>query len=292
MHYQVEKWSDTVHAKRNLLNHLYKLKSDKSFPANESKLSNKVIEYLGKCFSYCITQNAGNSQALQEGIKLIVPHAFGDHGNCKQLWCGYKKDSNYKHKDLPFGKDLVGDNLRKSLEEVFEIYSSETVVKKLLQNASSQRNESLNSTIGSENPKTRFYGGSESADHRVACAVAQTNLGKQYLSKVLETVHITPGCTMTKQIQKMDYERKQDKIRKQSKEFKKRRKQLRNNRSKKDGQRKFREGTVYQSGEALKIDDEILNACNVTANELCNLEQLVSPFCLRRKRTYLFLSKC
>ena len=162
------------------------------------------------------------------------------------------------------------------------------MVKKLLQNVSSQRNESLNSTIGSKNPKTRFYGGSESADHRVACAVAQTNLGKQYLSKVLETVHITPRCTTTKQIQKMDYERKQDKIRKQSKEFKKRRKQLRNNRSKKDGQREFREGTVYQSGGALNIDDGILNACNVTANELCNLEQLVSPFCLRRKRTYLF----
>ena len=86
----------------------------------------------------------------------------------------------------------------------------------------------------------------------------------------------------------MDYERKQDKIRKQSKEFKKRRRQLRNNRSKKDGQCEFREGTVYQSGGALNIDDEILNACNVTANERCNLEQFVSPFCLRRKRTYLF----
>ncbi len=189
---------------------MYKLKSEKSFPANESTLSGKVIEYLGKCFSYCITQNAGDSQALQEGIKLIVPHAFGDHQNCKQLWCGYKKDNiNYKHRELPFGKDLVGENLRKSLDEVFELYSSETVVKKLLQNASSQRNESLNSTIGTKNPKTRFYGGSESGDHRVASAVAQTNLGKQYLSEVLETVHITPGCTMTKQIQKMDYKRKQ-----------------------------------------------------------------------------------
>ena len=153
--YEVEKWSDTVHAKRTLLNHLYKLKSGKSFPANKSTLSDKVIEYLGKCFSYCVAQNVGNSQALQEGIKLIVPHAFGDHCNCNQIWCGYQKDSiNYKHRDLPFGKDLVRENLRKSLEEVFEIYSSENVVKKLVQNASSQRNESLNSTIGSKNPKT------------------------------------------------------------------------------------------------------------------------------------------
>ena len=46
----------------------------------------------------------------------------------------------------------------------FEIYSCE--------NASSQRNESLNSTIGSKNPKIRFYGGSENEDQRVACSVA------------------------------------------------------------------------------------------------------------------------
>lgn len=34
-------------------------------------------------------------------------------------------------------------------------------------------NESLNSTIGSKNPETRFYGGSESNDFWVACAGGQ-----------------------------------------------------------------------------------------------------------------------
>ena len=45
-----------------------------------------------------------------------------------------------------------------------------------------------NSTIGSENPKTRFYGGSESNDFRVACGVAQTNIGK-----TLEILNIELG---------------------------------------------------------------------------------------------------
>ena len=57
--------------------------------------------------------------------------------------------------DLPFDKDLVGESLKWSLEKKFEIYSSENAIKKLAQNASSQRNESLNSTIGSKNPKIR-----------------------------------------------------------------------------------------------------------------------------------------
>ena len=80
---------EVAYAKRTLLNHLYKLKSEKSFPHGESALSNKVIEFLGKCFSYAVAQNAGNVDGLQQSIKLIIPHAFGNHENCKE-WCGYK----------------------------------------------------------------------------------------------------------------------------------------------------------------------------------------------------------
>ena len=256
VNYEVEKWSDTVHSKRTLVNHLYKLKSGKSFPPGESVLSNKVIEYFGKCFSYAIAQNAGNKNGLKQSILLIVPHAFGDHDNCKE-WCGYKRDTkSYKHKDLPYGKDLMGENLKKALDEVFAIYTSDNVVKNIAQNASSQCNESLNGTIGSKNPKIRFYGGSESADQRVACAVAQTNMGKQYLVKTLEVVDITPGCTMTQQVSKMDYERKQDKNRKQCPAFKKRRQQLVKIRSNKNGMSEAREGIVYQSGSALTLENK------------------------------------
>ena len=276
--YHVEKWSDTVHAKRTLINHLHKLKTEKSFPRGESVLSNKVIDYLGKCFSYSVAQNAGNTDGLQKA--LIVPLAFGNHEHCLQSWCGYKQDpASYKHRDLPFGKDLVGESLKNPLEEVFEIYSSENVIKKLGHNASSQRNESLNSTIGSKNPKIRFYGGSESADQRVACSVAQKNLGKQYLLNVLQSANINPGCTMTSQVSKMDYERKQDQLRKQSKDFKKKRKQLRNVRSSKEKRLESREGTVYESGSTLSLDPEVINAASIQIAEICKFEQQVPKFC-------------
>ena len=131
-----------------------KLKTETSSPRGESVLSNKVIDYLGKCFSYSVAQNAGNTDNLQKAIRLIDPHAFGNHEHYLKSWCGYKQDPvNYKYRDLPFGKDLVGESLKKSLKEVFEIYSSENVIKKIPHNASLQRNESLNSTVGSKNPK-------------------------------------------------------------------------------------------------------------------------------------------
>ena len=287
--YHVEKWSDTVHAKRTLIliNHLHKLKTETLFPRGESVLLNKVIDYLGKCFSYSAAQNARNTDGLQKAIRLIVPHAFGNHEHYLQSWCGYKQDSaSYKHRDLSFGKDLAGESLKKSLEEVFEIYSSENVIKKLAHNESSQRNGSLNSTIGSKNPKIRFYGGSESADQRVACSVAQKNLGKQYLLNVLQSAYIHPGCTMTSQVSKTDYGRKQDQLRKQSKDFKKKRKQLRNVRSSKDSRLESREGTVYESGSTLSLDPEVINATSIQKAEICKLEQLVPKFCFRKASRY------
>ena len=194
--------------------------------------------------------------------------------------------ANYKHKDLPYGKDLFGENLKKALEGFFSIYSNENVVRKIAQNASSQRNESLNSTIGSKHPKIRFYGGSESADQRVACAVAQKNIGKQYLKKVLENADITPGSIMDMQIEKMDDERKQDKVRKQTTAFKRRRRQLAKIRSSKDGRLESREGTVYESGSALSLEPEVLNACNISKAELCHIENRVPPFCSRPKKIF------
>ena len=112
---------------------------------------------------------------------------------CNMSWCGHKQSpSTYKHSDLPHGRDLQGEPLQKALStELLSEYATDIVVNKL--SPCSQQNESLNSTIASKNPKTRFYGGSERNDFRVACGVAQKNLGYNYVSRVLEALNIEPG---------------------------------------------------------------------------------------------------
>ena len=55
--YDVEKWSDIVHAKRSLTTRLCNLSSRCKYQIS-SVLSQKVINYLEKCFSYCIAQNS------------------------------------------------------------------------------------------------------------------------------------------------------------------------------------------------------------------------------------------
>ena len=96
-------------------------------------------------------------------------HAFGDHHGCTESWCGSEKDpENCNHKDLPYGKDLHGDNLTSALTSLFGEYSTDTVIRKLVPAGNSQHNKSLNSVVGSKNPKIHYYGGSESNDFRVS----------------------------------------------------------------------------------------------------------------------------
>lgn len=52
--YYVEKWFDIVYVKWILINYLYKLKCEILFFWGELVLLNKVIDYLGKCFSYSV----------------------------------------------------------------------------------------------------------------------------------------------------------------------------------------------------------------------------------------------
>ena len=47
----------------------------------------------------------------------MVPHAFGDHTLCNSTWYRYEKNpATYTHKDLPHGKDLFGEELKKVLD--------------------------------------------------------------------------------------------------------------------------------------------------------------------------------
>jgi hypothetical protein len=155
--YGVEKLSDIIHAKRSLATRLHNLSSSRKFQ-DSSVLSQKVINYLTKCFSYCIAQNS-NADNLKLALNsLCLMLLIGEHQLCNDSWCGYKKDpSTYKHHSLPNGKDLHGAKLKQALSRLVEEYATDIVVKKLVSFANSQRNESFNNIISSKNPKIHFY---------------------------------------------------------------------------------------------------------------------------------------
>ena len=62
-------------------------------------LIKKVINYLIKCFSYCVHQHRNQPREISREIKKIVPHAFGNHEKCSLKWCRFKRDPvGYIHK--------------------------------------------------------------------------------------------------------------------------------------------------------------------------------------------------
>lgn len=227
-----------------------------------------------KCFTYCIAQNKGNHTKMKTGMQNIVPHAFGDHHGCDESWCGSKKDpENYNHKDLPYGKDLHGDNLKSALTSLFGEYSTDTVIRKLVPAANSQRNESLNSVVGSKNPKIRYYGGSESNDFRVSCGISQINLGYAYIPHTLEALNIDPGFFCKEFNGIMERKTTMDKNRKSAVTFKRRRSQLNKQNISDTSKKEAKEGTMYQSNIGLNLT---LETTTDTLSELCSVNTKIA----------------
>ena len=285
--YGVEKFSDIIHIKRSLTSRLHNLSKMKRFP-NCSSLSTKVIDYLVKCFSVAVNQNKGDPKLMQASLKCIVPHAFGIHTDCSESWCRWKQEPTmYKHAYLPYGKDLHGEELKQALNDIFSQYHSDTMVEKLAPIANSQRNESFNSTVGSKNPKIRFYGGSESNDFRVACAVAQTNVGYGYICRTLNSLGIEPGNNCEAYVDGMKRKRDDDNTRKKSLKFKKRRNEIHTKRIHGILSSEKKEGKTYETNIGLTLP-KATSTCT-TANEelfcpdlpvdtLAPYEEIVPPY--------------
>jgi hypothetical protein len=196
----VHKWSDLNHTKKHLGNSLYALqKKHKNF-------SNKCVQFIQKCFSYAVVQNKNEPDKLKSALCQIVPHAFGDHSHCES-WCGYLcNPDTYRHKSLPHGKDLCGKELQEDLNNILSVYVSNA--EKIAPAASTKDVESFNNVIASKAPKRIHYSGSSSLENRVSCAVAEKNMGTQYVSKINTLVGVSPGTILKKYAERKDNIRK------------------------------------------------------------------------------------
>jgi hypothetical protein len=178
------KLSDSNHVKKALGNKLYSLR------ASNKTLSGKVIKHIQKLFTYVVSQNKGNVDAIAAGMKAITPHVFGTHCGCTSSWCGFKKSPDtYKPKSLPHGRYLSGESLRLGLSSVFHAYALQA--DKLSKLSSSQANEAFNYIVATKAPKSKYYSGSESLSFRVGAAVCQKNVGNGYVTLVRDK--FTPG---------------------------------------------------------------------------------------------------
>ena len=259
VNYEIEKFSDINHSTRTLGSRLYTHKG------KVKGLTPTVIAYIQKCFTYCVNQNKNDPISLLAGLNAIVPHAFGNHQACS-TWCKHNADpDNYCHTDLPGGKDLSGNDLRVCLEDALSPFLTEEAAKKLAPVGSSQRNECLNSIIGTKALKTRHYGDSESADFRTSAGIAQFNEGYSYITAAGNELGITVSNTTQQYVRSMEKKRAADSKRKKQKAFKKSRKNKKKRKTRKTHSMEAQEGATYETGIGLQEDDGVTNG---TLNDL------------------------
>ncbi|XP_061194397.1 uncharacterized protein LOC133202576 [Saccostrea echinata] len=246
----LKKQSDKNHTMKQFTNKLYDLKKNKNY----KELNTKTINHISKCFKYCISQNQEDLISLKKNLEAITPHVYGDHSLC-DTWCGFlSSPETYKPQQLPYHRYLSNQQLKSDLSSLFGFYISQA--EKLINLGSTQANESFNNTVASKTPKSTFYSGSESNDFRIAAAVAQKNLGHQYVIQVNEKLLLSPGQVTSSSAKKTDLKRKQDKEREDTAAYKKNRAMKKIDSQKSQESSEIREGTTYKTCVDLNNNEE------------------------------------
>lgn len=260
----VVKLSDINHTQKGLSNCLYEMKGFKDLNSN-------AIDYLKRCFSYALAQNVGNVTGLATALRAIPLHIYNDHSLCME-WCGHVKGiENYDHTMVPGG--FNDSRLRDKLVKIFEELAQKC--HKFAFGSSSQGCESLNSSMAHHASKMICYSLSESADFRFACSVSEKNCGDDYLHKVQEILQQSPTAKASKYFSQRKRKRDSRKRVSESKEGKKRRLQLKQERKQLRMNKEKREGTTYQSDVGLFTDSVINDA--ILFNGAQDLPTVQSP---------------
>ncbi|KAK3083329.1 hypothetical protein FSP39_019577 [Pinctada imbricata] len=247
----MKKRLDRNHVVKNFGKQLYTLHGTKGV-----KLSKNVVIHLQKCFKYALAKNH-NKHDMEENLKALLPHQFGDHSLCKDRFCGFKRNpkENYVHRSLPYKAALKDDNLRSHLQPIFDQATARA--EQYVDLGSSQQCEHANREVTLRVPKSHHYGNSESLDFRVNASAAFINEGRSYISKVNKMAGISPG-KFTESHADKQYKRRL-KVEEKSKlpSTKRRRMQLKQERNMTQCALQTSEGDTYESEIGLRDDVDI-----------------------------------
>ncbi|XP_069135615.1 uncharacterized protein [Argopecten irradians] len=244
--HSITKKSDGNHIRKGLGGSLVELSKTHKVLRNY-----KVRTHIERCFMYSIRQNQNNATQLAADLEKIVPHLYGEHELCG-TWCKSQK-TDYKPKNLPYGKPLSSTPLRCDLEVLLRKYA--TKANELDSLGSTQYNESFNHMVSSKAPKRLFYGGSESLKTRVSATVCQKNDGYKYISELNKRCKMSPGKYTIKFASKLMHSLQKRQKKQSQQEFKRRRLELKHERSSKDATHSVLEGDTYDSKIGLELDE-------------------------------------
>ncbi|XP_062603151.1 uncharacterized protein LOC134264915 [Saccostrea cucullata] len=140
----INKRADKNHTRKGFTGALIELANTHKVLKNQ-----KLRSHIERCFTYCVQQNRGKAKDLENELGKIVPHLYGEH-ECCGTWCRSKK-TDYKPRNLPYGKPLSCTLLREALEALFKKYCCKS--EELAMMGSTQVNENFNHMVSTKAPK-------------------------------------------------------------------------------------------------------------------------------------------
>ncbi|WAR24663.1 hypothetical protein MAR_038332, partial [Mya arenaria] len=181
---EMKKRFDKNHVVKNIGKHLRTLQSEKGL-----KLSVNTITHISNCVSYAFSKHQGDKVGIEDNLKAIIPHNFGDHTLCQDRFCGYKRKpgEKYLHRSLPYKGPLKCDKLHIG---------------------SSQQCEHANREVALRALKSLHYGNSEALDFRVHAIAAFINEGRAYIPQMNVEAGLSPEEHTVQYAQKCALKRK------------------------------------------------------------------------------------
>ncbi|XP_058810868.1 uncharacterized protein LOC131675758 [Phymastichus coffea] len=183
LNYEIVKQADKNHQSKGVTKALWKIQP------KFKELNGDSINYLDKCFNYCVSQNINDAARMTDAVRNIPNHSFNLHALCGS-WCKFKTNPDtYRHKVI--GDGFKNPYLYDALIGIFDDLANRT--QQYSAGAFTNPNESMNASIVSRASKSRLYSKTIFAQQRVAVTSCDRNEGQIYKCELSKKVHCSPG---------------------------------------------------------------------------------------------------
>jgi len=162
------------------------------------RLTQKMIMRIQGHYGAAIRGNTGNIAEMKKAIWRIWYHYADDHKKCKD-WCPVKSGKGPSKTVLP-------KTVCEKIKPVFEVLSSNELLKKCAHGGSQNTNESFHQLIWLRCPKSGFVGRAR-LELAVNDSVIVYNDGEQKRLCIFQALGLNAGCHLQRGLYKLDEKR-------------------------------------------------------------------------------------
>ena len=263
--------------------------ADGSSVGGRGRLTDAVIDGFLNYYGNAIRQHSQDMNAMQDAVWAIFYHSIlgknetfvQQHRFCpkgQDSWCKFQCDLATKTNTYS-DKKCLPSVFREELRPIFERLSSKTLLQRCLKGFTQNQNEALNNSLWARCPK-RVFVGKTKLENAVGAAVLLWNRGAASMGSVLERVGVQElGLNTAAGYRSENKARIESMAVKCSSSYRKRRKQLRQERKKRNVIRCFLHFRWFCCWQNCRNKKKMFNKCYTKESDKVNKEGDIINIC-------------